>query len=166
MQNKARDYQADQRVGDREPERDEYGPDYDSGADIAVGPGVVSVGYKRRAVELFAGPPPDDGSRFVADHTDHAGNDDGPDVAGRLRMNELFDNLIKSHESAGKNDKDDAVAGPALALRTTQIKSQAQRDRRHGIAGIMNNIGQQGHAMGETKENELKGRADKQNPKT
>ena len=46
-----RDREADQRVGDVEPERDDCGARHDGQADVCVGARVVAVGDQRRAVE-------------------------------------------------------------------------------------------------------------------
>jgi uncharacterized protein involved in oxidation of intracellular sulfur len=66
LQDHERDREADQRVTDLEPERDDGGARDHAERDEAVDPGVLAVGDQRRAREPAAGPQAELGCELVA----------------------------------------------------------------------------------------------------
>lgn len=66
------DGEADQRVGDLEPEGEGGGAADHAEADIGIGASVIAVGDQGRAVEAVARPSADPGGDQVPDVADHA----------------------------------------------------------------------------------------------
>ena len=85
--------QADDRVSDLQPERDDRGAEHDRQADQPVSPGVIAVGDQRRALQPLPGTQPDERGSLVTDEPDRAGGGERPQVRESMRVDQAVDRL-------------------------------------------------------------------------
>jgi hypothetical protein len=151
LEDHCRDRQADQRVRDRQAEGDEGSAGDDGEADVGVGTGVVAVGDQGWAVESAAGPGADLRGDPVAAEADQAGAGEGDQVSRRLRVDQPRDRLDPGDAGGGEDRRDDEQPGPALRPGRAQQEGGTERDRRCGVAEVMDQVGEQGNTAAATK---------------
>lgn len=92
-QDRDRDQQPDDRVGQREPEQHADRAKDDRQRGEAVQPGVDPVGDECGRADLLADPDAADRDHFVAEEADDAGSDQQPRVVDGARVDEPIDGL-------------------------------------------------------------------------
>src|SRR5262249_18935597 len=115
--------------------------------------GVMAIRHQRRTGNLAADADAEYGDCLVAQKTDHAGGHDPPELADRLWVDQPVDRLVSSNDAAEQDDEDDQhareVLNPAKAIierpggwTAHKLEGDPQRDRRGGIADVVDRVGQ------------------------
>ena len=114
------DREADQRVGDRDADRDHRGAGDHGERDICVCAGVRAVGDQRGAVEPAAGAGADDRGDPVAGEADRAGCAERAELVDVLGVEEAVDRLVAGDACGDEDRGNDGEPGPPLGARGTQ----------------------------------------------
>jgi hypothetical protein len=150
-QDDRRDAKADQRVGDRDTERDDYRAGDDGKADVGVGSGVVAVGHQGRAIKASSRAESDLGRDPVPHVADGAGDPKDQEVVRSLWVDEAQDRLDAGHARRNEDGRHDEQARNALGARRAPREGHPERDRRGGVAEVVDQVGEQGDAAAGTK---------------
>jgi hypothetical protein len=156
------DGEADDRVGHGQADGDDDRAGDDGQAHVGVGARVVAVRCQRRAAQH----PPRAGAHLgrepVAEEAHGARGGEGEQVAGRARMDESADRLHAGDAGGDEDGGDDEQAREALGARRPQGEGNRQRDRGGGVAEVVDEVGEQGDAVGGNEDEGLgdRGRAE------
>lgn len=149
------DREADQRVGDRQADRDDRRRGDHGEADVGVGARVVAVGDQGRAVEAVAGAGADARCDPIAREADQPRGGQGEQVRRGLRMDQPRDRLDPGDAGGEEDHPDDEQSGPALGPSGAQHERHAERNRRAGITEVVDQVGEQGNAAAGNKDRQL-----------
>ena len=125
--------EADDRVGQVKPERDDGGAGEHAEADEAVDAGVVAVGDEGRTRESPPGAQPDLGGDLVADEADDPCGGKQPQVREAARMDEALDRLAERDESTDKDREHDEEPGEPLGAEGTKEEGEPERERGESV---------------------------------
>ena len=159
-----REQEADQGIARREARGDHRGARDDSEADVGVSLGVSTVGHERWTVEAIPGTQTDLGGQPVADETDRARRCKGQELVGPNGIEEPVDRLGAGYAGAHEDREYNSEPRPLLRPRRPQREGDADRNRGCGIAEVVDQVGEQGDAVGGKEKNELRHHGEAKDP--
>jgi len=121
---------------------------------------VRAVGDQWGTLEAAAGSRADLCCDPVAGEAEGARERQCPEVLYLARLDQAADCFIAGDAGAGKDGQHDGEPRPALGAGAAQRERDAQRDRRRGVAGVVDEVGKQRHAAGRGEHDGLGGSGD------
>src|SRR6266852_1860905 len=137
-----RDDDPDDRIGNRSSESHDRGTCQDAEAHKTVDSSVAAVCYQRRAIETPAGTRADLSGDLVPEESDDACSREPPQVRERVRVDEAQDRLDQRDDGAHEDRQDHSDPRPTLAAGAAEEERKTKRNRRQGIAEVVDEIGE------------------------
>lgn len=137
---------------------------------------VMTIRYERRAVNLVSGAHANLSGGLVGDESNDARRCDSTESADRLRVHNSLNGFVSDRNRAQENDEHDRDTGeildPAVAVSETIGRRAAAHDesdrewnRRAGVGGVVNHVGEQADAARQNDDAELDHGGDSQHEK-
>ncbi len=155
--------ETDQRVSEREAERDDDGARDDAEGDVAVDAGMVAIGHERGAVEPPAGSQAYTRRQLVPEEPDDTGTRPAQRGATGARGSIKPGNRLVQRNARRDEDRaDDREAAVALTTGTAKNERNTEWDRGQGIARVVDEIGKQRHRARRQEHTGLQDRRDRE----
>lgn len=146
---------ADQRIGDRQAQFDDDRAGDHSEADVGVSPSVVAVRDQRRAVEALPGPGADDRRDPVTDEADQTAGGQSEEMGWILWVDQAGYRLDACDAGGDEDRRNDEEAGHPLGALGSKQEGEPHRDRRRGVAEVVNQVSEQGDTAAEDIDRDL-----------
>jgi alpha-ribazole phosphatase/probable phosphoglycerate mutase len=172
-QDRHRDEQPDDRVGQRETGQHADRPRHDGQRGEPVRTGVQAVRDQRGRPDPAADPDPVARDELVAGEADQAGDDDDADVRDGLLVDQPAYGLVAGDDRGQGDHRDDEqpgqVLGPAVAVGVAagagtpaEDERDPQRDRGQRVGEVVHRVGQQRDRAGDQDDRQLRDRGRQQ----
>ena len=126
---------------------------------------MLAVGDQRRAVEAASAAEPNARGDGVADHADRSREAEREQVLGCQGVDDALDGEHAGSDRAGQDGEHDGEAGATLGALRAQQEGDAERDGGEGVAGVVDEVGEQRDAVGGDVDERLDGRCEGQDAK-
>ena len=168
-----RDQQPDDRVGERKAHPDPERPQHHGKAGEAIGAGVIAVGDQRRRIDLASHPDAKHRHPFIGDKADDPRSGDPAQIADGFGVQQPLHGL-PARDTGGKQDQSHdgqprqifgaakAIGEGAAGFAAGEHEGEPQGDCRHCIAEVVDGVGQQRDAARKRHDGRLNQGSDEQ----
>ena len=101
---------------------------------------------------------PDDGRDLIPEEADDPGSGQCPQVRQLLRVDEALDRLVERDTGADEDGGDDEQPRELLAAEAAHEEGNPERDRRRGVAEVVDQVCEQRHRTREDEDGKLEQR--------